>query len=166
MSVVNIGQTVKMVLNAFISILSLFVRKYICFRACSEEKRAISNICYTSDFPKCPKKAIECMFIHPEVSKPIVMPQVKKLPVPCKFFPYCTNPLCPYMHPAVPQYMQAKPSFATTGQRVQIPCKNGDACTRPDCHFIHPKDPPAPQSEIIVSCFVELVALICILIFL
>jgi hypothetical protein len=83
------------------------------------------------------------------------MPQVRKVPAPCKFFPYCTNPLCPFIHPVVPQqkpfFMQGSPSFATTGQRVQIPCKHGDACTRPDCHFVHPKDTPNPQSEVIVS---------------
>lgn len=94
------------------------------------------------------------MFIHPEVAKPAIMqPQIKKLPVPCKFFPYCTNPMCPFIHPVPthqPYFMQAKPSFATTGQRVQIPCKNGDACTRPDCHFLHPKD-PNPQAEVVVS---------------
>ncbi|KAG2211817.1 hypothetical protein INT47_004503 [Mucor saturninus] len=100
------------------------------------------------DFPNCPKKAIECMFIHPEIAKPVVPQQIKKLPVPCRFFPYCSNPVCPFVHPTQPFFMQAKPSFATTGQRVQIPCKNGDNCTRPDCHFLHPKD-PNPQSDII-----------------
>lgn len=97
---------------------------------------------------------MECLYIHPEVAKPVAMqPQIKKLPVPCKFFPYCTNPVCPFIHPLPahqPFFMQAKPSFATTGQRVQIPCKNGDECTRPDCHFLHPKD-PNPQVEVVVS---------------
>lgn len=91
------------------------------------------------------------MFIHPEIAKPAVLQQqIKKLSMPCRFFPYCNNPLCPFVHPTQPFFMQAKPSFATTGQRVQIPCKNGDNCTRPGCHFLHPKD-PNPQSDVIVS---------------
>ncbi|KAI8348030.1 hypothetical protein EDC96DRAFT_313110 [Choanephora cucurbitarum] len=104
------------------------------------------------DFPNCPKKASECTFIHPETSQPVIQPPVmNKLPIPCKFFPYCNNPVCPYVHPIVaPQqqafFMQAQSSF--TQQRVQVPCKNGDACTRPDCHFLHPKD-PNPLAEVI-----------------
>ncbi|RCH92682.1 hypothetical protein CU098_008943 [Rhizopus stolonifer] len=106
-----------------------------------------SKVC--RDFPNCPKKANECMFIHPETSQP-PLPVMTKLPIPCKFFPYCNNPVCPYMHPTPQQqqafFMQTQPSF--TPQRVQVPCKNGDACTRPDCHFIHPRD-PNPLSDVI-----------------
>lgn len=94
------------------------------------------------------------MGIHPETAKPVLQQSTSKIPFPCKFFPYCSNPVCPYMHPAMlPQqafFMQAQPSFTKVGQRVQIPCKNGDACTRPDCHFLHPKDPDF-KAEIIVS---------------
>ncbi|GAA5804250.1 hypothetical protein HPULCUR_009737 [Helicostylum pulchrum] len=102
------------------------------------------------DFPNCPKPAIECMFIHPEIAKSVMPQQIKKLAVPCKFFPYCSNPACPFVHPVVaqPYYMQPKPSFTAPGQRLQIPCKNADACTRPDCHFLHPKD-PNPQADIV-----------------
>lgn len=111
-----------------------------------------------SDFPNCPKKASECTFIHPETEKPAVQqpapPAVAQIPIPCKFFPYCSNPVCPYIHPMMPPqsfYMQQSP-YGAGAYKVQVPCKNGDACTRPDCHFIHPKD-PNPQSEIIVSSF-------------
>ncbi|KAF1804901.1 CCCH-type zinc finger transcription factor [Mucor lusitanicus] len=96
------------------------------------------------DFPNCPKKASECLGIHPELGQAALQPHTAKLPYPCKFFPYCNNPVCPYIHPIMPPqqayFMQAQPSFPKVGQRVQIPCKNGDACTRPDCHFLHPKD--------------------------
>ncbi|GAN07372.1 hypothetical protein MAM1_0158d06869 [Mucor ambiguus] len=110
-----------------------------------------TSIC--PDFPNCPKKASECLGIHPEVGKPALQPHTAKLPYPCKFFPYCNNPVCPYMHPIMPPqqayFMQAQPSFSKVGQRVQIPCKNGDACTRPDCHFLHPKDADYNKTEII-----------------
>ncbi|CAO3686140.1 unnamed protein product [Rhizopus microsporus] len=102
------------------------------------------------DFPNCPNKPNECMFIHPETHKKpatMIQPQFPaKLPYPCKFFPYCNNPVCPYIHP-IPQqayYMQSH----SYGQRVPVPCKNGDDCTRPNCHFLHPKD-PNPFAEII-----------------
>lgn len=100
------------------------------------------------------------MFIHPEIAKPVMPQQIKKLAVPCKFFPYCSNPACPFVHPvtAQPYYMQPKPSFTATGQRLQIPCKNADSCTRPDCHFLHPKD-PNPQTEIIVTIFYLFISL-------
>ncbi|CAO3695592.1 unnamed protein product [Rhizopus stolonifer] len=97
------------------------------------------------DFPKCPNQASECMFIHPEtVKQPSVaalQQPTARLPYPCKFFPYCSNPVCPYIHPLPQQsyYMQAQPSYPTN-QRVPIPCKNGNECTRPNCHFLHPKD--------------------------
>ncbi|CAO0798851.1 unnamed protein product [Mucor circinelloides] len=105
------------------------------------------------DFPNCPKKASECLGIHPEVAKPALQQHTAKLPFPCKFFPYCSNPVCPYIHPVMPPqqayFMQGQPSFAKVGQRVQIPCKNGDACTRPDCHFLHPKDADYNKTEVI-----------------
>ena len=44
----------------------------------------------------------------------------------CKFFPNCTNPECPYKHPAV--------SVQTA---LGIPCKFGVNCTRPNCVFNH-----------------------------
>ncbi|KAI9480685.1 MAG: hypothetical protein EXX96DRAFT_563761 [Benjaminiella poitrasii] len=109
------------------------------------------------DFPNCPKKATECMFVHPEASikQPVMMQQsamMTKLPIPCKFFPYCSNPMCPYMHPMMaPQqayFMQSQSSFGNTGVRGQIPCKNGDACTRPNCYFLHPRD-PNPFADIV-----------------
>lgn len=99
------------------------------------------------------------MFIHPENATKLntsaySQPSVK-LPYPCKFFPYCNNPVCPYVHPLPQQtfYMQAQPSYAA-GQRVLTPCKNGDNCTRPGCHFLHPKD-PNPYADIIVSIYTE-----------
>lgn len=37
----------------------------------------------------------------------------------CKYFPNCTNVLCPFRHPDTP------------------PCRFGADCTRPDCKFVH-----------------------------
>lgn len=37
----------------------------------------------------------------------------------CKFFPYCTNPSCPFKHPTMPM------------------CRNGADCTVPHCKFTH-----------------------------
>ncbi|KAI8977456.1 hypothetical protein BDF20DRAFT_874976 [Mycotypha africana] len=108
-------------------------------------------------FPNCPKPAAECTFIHPETDMPpqMAQPMMAKIPVPCKFFPYCANPVCPYIHPIFsPQnqqaayFMQYQPNQPPTGHRVPILCRNGDACTRPGCRFSHPKD-PNPVSEII-----------------
>ncbi|KAH8880684.1 hypothetical protein GQ53DRAFT_522698 [Thozetella sp. PMI_491] len=39
----------------------------------------------------------------------------------CKFFPNCTNPHCPFRHPAMP------------------PCRNGGECKVPNCKFTHVK---------------------------
>ncbi|KAK3328884.1 hypothetical protein B0H66DRAFT_487208 [Apodospora peruviana] len=39
----------------------------------------------------------------------------------CKFFPNCTNPHCPFKHPAMP------------------PCRNGGECKVPNCKFTHLK---------------------------
>ncbi|CEP15231.1 hypothetical protein [Parasitella parasitica] len=101
-----------------------------------------TTIC--SEFPNCPKLASECLGIHPQVAGPVMQPLTARIPIPCKFFPYCSNPVCPYIHPTMPPqqgfFMQGQPSFTKIEQRVQIPCKNGDACTRADCHFLHPKD--------------------------
>lgn len=41
--------------------------------------------------------------------------------IPCRFYPRCINPSCPYLHP------------------VKVPCRYGVDCTRPDCHFEHPE---------------------------
>ncbi|KAI8142187.1 hypothetical protein BJV82DRAFT_615871 [Fennellomyces sp. T-0311] len=104
------------------------------------------------DFPHCSKPAIECMFIHPEVAmqQPPVMPPVQtmlmKRPIPCKFYPYCTNPMCPFMHPEEPA---GAPPVAVPVKRVPIPCKMGDQCKRPGCHFMHPGDKESPVSEIL-----------------
>ncbi|KAI9012044.1 hypothetical protein CLU79DRAFT_771086 [Phycomyces nitens] len=55
-----------------------------------------------------------------------------KMPIPCRFYPYCTNPVCPFMHPA--------PAPPAPSQRIPVPCNNGADCKRPDCHFTHPND--------------------------
>ncbi|KAF7721265.1 hypothetical protein EC973_004992 [Apophysomyces ossiformis] len=96
------------------------------------------------DFPHCSKAANECMFIHPETHKkrmpepvapiPMAMPFAKS-PIPCKFFPYCNNPMCPFLHPTQPMQVPVR--------RIAVPCNNGDQCTRPGCHFMHPKDASA-----------------------
>ncbi|KAI8881529.1 hypothetical protein K501DRAFT_222718 [Backusella circina FSU 941] len=109
------------------------------------------------DFPNCPNSSSECMFIHPETSKPMniapqPVPQPTKFPIPCRFFPYCSNPVCPYIHPVQnPYFMQSKPSYIphnTSTQRMPVPCKNGDDCNRQDCHFLHPKD-PNPYADVL-----------------
>ncbi|KAG0162809.1 hypothetical protein DFQ28_000740 [Apophysomyces sp. BC1034] len=96
------------------------------------------------DFPHCPKPARECMFIHPETPKkaapepaapaPVAVAFAKS-PIPCRFFPFCSNPMCPFLHPTQPMHVQTR--------RLAVPCNNGDQCTRPGCHFMHPKDASA-----------------------
>ncbi|KAG2228259.1 hypothetical protein INT45_011051, partial [Circinella minor] len=128
--------------------------------SCSQGEKCIyfhpKTIC--PDFPNCSKPTNECMFIHPEVSptqqqqQPMMMSMPIKRPIPCKFFPYCTNPMCPFVHPEQPVTVTAtEPStVASTGpiKRVPIPCKMGDQCKRPGCHFIHPgDDDKTPASE-------------------
>lgn len=136
-------------------ILTPFVRKSILFF----NFKRVTNLSH-SDFPNCQNRAIECMFIHPETTNlPNIAthPQsLAKLPYPCKYFPYCSNPVCPYIHPLPQQsfYMQTRPY--STGQRVPIPCKNGNDCTRSDCHFLHPKD-PNPYANVVVSVLTLLI---------
>lgn len=74
---------------------------------------------------------------------PMVMGQK---PIPCKFFPYCMNPACPYLHPMQMPYMMMPPQPV---KRIPVPCKNGEDCKRPDCHFLHPGD--ENPAEIMVS---------------
>ncbi|KAJ8654374.1 hypothetical protein O0I10_009942 [Lichtheimia ornata] len=116
------------------------------------------------DFPNCSKDASECMFIHPEVSPSqqqqqrgggphpsasSIMTAPAKKPFPCRYFPYCTNPVCPFIHPdpssmpMAPQQSSQQPQqqqqqSSTTPTKVPIPCKNGENCKRPGCHFLHP----------------------------
>ncbi|KAI9270647.1 hypothetical protein BDA99DRAFT_502356 [Phascolomyces articulosus] len=126
------------------------------------------------DFPNCSKLASECMFIHPETSssaqqqqqqlpqQPIMMQPIPtmpmKRPIPCKFFPYCTNPMCPFIHPEQPVAVSSPTATAGTVpsaaavpvKRVPIPCKMGDQCKRPGCYFTHPGDADTnPVSEIL-----------------
>lgn len=42
---------------------------------------------------------------------------------PCRFFPHCTNPHCPFKHPSMPL------------------CRNGGDCTVPGCKFTHLQTP-------------------------
>lgn len=116
-------------------------------------------ICF-SDFPNCPKDASECLFIHPEVSSsqqqqraPSVMTPPAKKPFPCRFFPYCTNPVCPYIHPdpsSMPAVTQQQQQQQSTPTKVPIPCKNGENCKRPGCHFLHPGE-ENPLADVLVS---------------
>jgi len=39
----------------------------------------------------------------------------------CRFYPNCTNPVCPFIHPGAP------------------PCRNGADCSVPGCAFVHSK---------------------------
>ncbi|KAI9317150.1 hypothetical protein BX666DRAFT_1942647 [Dichotomocladium elegans] len=116
------------------------------------------------DFPHCPKPASECLFIHPETHSSYIQQQqqaqaqahlmaagtMTKKPYPCKFYPNCINPACPFIHPDemnmgfmpmggmpfIPQQQQQPMAIS----RVPIPCKNGENCKRPGCHFLHPGD--------------------------
>lgn len=114
------------------------------------------------------------MFIHPEVSpsqqqqqqrgpsaSSIMTPPAKK-PFPCRYFPYCTNPVCPFIHPdpssmpmttpqqsSQPQQQQPQQQ-ASTPTKVPIPCKNGENCKRPGCHFLHPGE-ENPLADVLVS---------------
>lgn len=115
------------------------------------------------------------MFIHPEVSpsqqqqqrggphpsaSSIMTPPAKK-PFPCRYFPYCTNPVCPFIHPdpssmpmtpqqsSQPQQQQQQQQ-SSTPTKVPIPCKNGENCKRPGCHFLHPGE-ENPLADVLVS---------------
>lgn len=73
---------------------------------------------------KCPFgigcKNRKCTGSHPSpASMPNFHVRPKQIDQDCKFFPNCTNPVCPFKHPAMPM------------------CRNGANCTRPDCHFTH-----------------------------
>ena len=55
--------------------------------------------------------------------------------IPCRFYPRCINPSCPYLHP------------------VKVACRYGVECTRPDCHFEHPEGrKSAAKSAIYQPC--------------
>ncbi|KAI8060308.1 hypothetical protein BC940DRAFT_337682 [Gongronella butleri] len=111
------------------------------------------------DFPNCPKKDNECLFLHPAI-RPGHMPQLaqqyqqpQSVPrepngtertIPCRFFPHCTNDNCPFFHPPVP----AAPAVPTGPKRIPIPCNFGDKCLRPDCYYLHPKDNDNPADVV------------------
>ncbi|KAI8336714.1 hypothetical protein BC941DRAFT_461559 [Chlamydoabsidia padenii] len=117
------------------------------------------------DFPNCPNKPSECMFIHPYTPKkpshqPVTDNTLTERAIPCRYFPHCNNDQCPYFHPpAIPSFFESQqqgPPYSTyqpyqppmpTPKRIPVPCKNGENCTRPDCYFMHPKD--GNPSEII-----------------
>lgn len=61
----------------------------------------------------------KCTGSHP--SPAAVRPSIPKPDQECRYFPNCTNPACPYKHPAT----------------TMPPCRNGPSCTRPGCHFTH-----------------------------
>ncbi|ORY98692.1 hypothetical protein BCR43DRAFT_487987 [Syncephalastrum racemosum] len=128
------------------------------------------------DFPNCSKDASECMFIHPatpatqpqQVQSIIPRPQLQTFPqstypqqipmmgapvypakkmIPCRYYPYCSNPACPFVHPDRPAASVA-PTAPPVTKRVPVPCMNGAHCTRPGCHFMHPSDEGAtPATE-------------------
>ncbi|KAI9668419.1 MAG: hypothetical protein M1831_001173 [Alyxoria varia] len=57
----------------------------------------------------------KCVGKHPSPAKRTA----HKQSIPCKYYPNCTNPNCPFTHPATP------------------PCRNGADCTVPGCKFAH-----------------------------
>jgi hypothetical protein len=109
------------------------------------------------DFPKCPKTAQECLYIHPAITR---APPTSSVPckfgeactnlqctfvhlatsqIKCKYYPNCTNTDCPFLHPPQQEF-GALLSETPTVQKVPVPCRDGDACTRENCHFIHPRE--------------------------
>jgi nuclear polyadenylated RNA-binding protein NAB2 len=65
---------------------------------------------------------------------------------PCKFFPNCTNPECPYKQYSPTPHIHYPPNLATmltcspavsVSKSLSIPCKFGVNCTRPNCIFNH-----------------------------
>lgn len=57
----------------------------------------------------------KCVGKHPSPAKKAA----HKAEMDCKFYPNCTNPVCPFRHPSTP------------------PCRNGADCTVPNCTFSH-----------------------------
>jgi len=57
----------------------------------------------------------KCVGRHPSPAKRTA----HKAEMDCKFYPNCTNPVCPFKHPDTP------------------PCRNGADCTVPNCKFVH-----------------------------
>lgn len=96
-----------------------------------------------SDFPYCKREASVCKFIHPTDNKPQnPTKSILRIPSPCRFYPYCLNPVCPYMHilivsPEQASFMQS-PQVSFSG--TQLPCNYGSDCKIEKCTFIHPKD--------------------------
>ncbi|CAG8592972.1 17974_t:CDS:2, partial [Acaulospora morrowiae] len=64
----------------------------------------------------------KCRYSHPSPANLIT---------PCKFYPNCKNPVCPYLHMDYSNEPVAK---------VPTPCRNGNLCTRTNCLFMHPWD--------------------------
>ena len=60
----------------------------------------------------------KCVSKHPSPSTIQAAPH-RQQQAECKFYPNCTNPNCPFVHPGLP------------------PCRNGADCTVPNCKFTH-----------------------------
>ncbi|KAI8645033.1 hypothetical protein BD408DRAFT_412529 [Parasitella parasitica] len=95
------------------------------------------------DFPHCQKRLSECCFVHPQVDTlPISVKPIIRIPSPCRFYPYCANPVCPFLHilTVAPQqtcFIQ----YANIPPKVLLPCHKGANCQIQNCGFLHPKDP-------------------------
>ena len=60
-------------------------------------------------------KSSKCVARHPSPA----LKQAHQAEELCKFWPYCSNPICPFKHPSMPM------------------CRNGANCTVPHCKFTH-----------------------------
>ncbi|ORX49084.1 hypothetical protein DM01DRAFT_1338272 [Hesseltinella vesiculosa] len=112
-----------------------------------------SSLC--PDFPNCPNKTEECLYIHPAIrpnhraSQPTTSnPNVTERATPCRYFPNCNNDLCPFFHPPVTPSFENEMPTNPGPKRLPIPCNYGDKCLRPGCHFLHPKDNDNPAEVV------------------
>jgi len=77
---------------------------------------------------------------HPSAFTSGVYNPAVKSTIKCRFFPACTNPNCPYLHPTTlcPAFPHCMLGDACPHLHPAVPCRYGEKCTNPHCAFTHP----------------------------